>query len=109
MLMASQGQKMAAMFHNQGNPALIMSGTRCVVALAVVCMREITDQTIHPVGTSGNGEYYLPDQDHGPEHSEFVDFFATYKATLPAIGRLMKCAVRALYRCFRFMMARRIV
>ncbi len=53
--------------------------------------------------------YYLPDQDHGPEHSEFVDFFATYKATLPAIGRLMKSAVRALYRCFRFMMARRIV
>ena len=54
--------------------------------------------------------YYLPDQDHGPEHSEFVDFFATYKATLPAIGRLMKvCLVRALYRCFRFMMARRIV
>ena len=35
------------------------------------------------------------DQDHGPEHSEFVDFFATYKATLPAIGRLMKvCRAR---------------
>ena len=30
-----------------------------------------------------------------PEHSEFVDFFATYKATLPAIGRLMKvCRAR---------------
>ncbi|OXE32981.1 lauroyl-Kdo(2)-lipid IV(A) myristoyltransferase, partial [Vibrio parahaemolyticus] len=27
--------------------------------------------------------YYLPDQDHGPEHSVFVDFFATRKATLP--------------------------
>ncbi len=39
--------------------------------------------------------YYLPDQDHGAEHSEFVDFFATYKATLPAIGRLMKvCRAR---------------
>ncbi|CSF27679.1 lipid A biosynthesis (KDO)2-(lauroyl)-lipid IVA acyltransferase [Shigella sonnei] len=33
--------------------------------------------------------YYLPDQDHGPEYSEFADFFATYKATLPIIGRLM--------------------
>ena len=43
----------------------------------------------------GTGGYYLPDQDHGPEHSEFVDFFATYKATLPAIGRLMKvCRAR---------------
>lgn len=41
--------------------------------------------------------YYLPDQDHGPEHSEFVDFFATYKATLPAIGRLMKvCRARVI-------------
>ncbi len=38
--------------------------------------------------------YYLPDQDHS-QHSEFVDFFATYKATLPAIGRLMKvCRAR---------------
>ena len=39
--------------------------------------------------------YYLPDRDHGAEHSEFVDFFATYKATLPAVGRLMKvCRAR---------------
>ena len=37
----------------------------------------------------------VDDQDHGAEHSEFVDFFATYKATLPAIGRLMKvCRAR---------------
>lgn len=44
---------------------------------------------------SGYWGYYLPDQDHGAEHSEFVDFFATYKATLPAIGRLMKvCRAR---------------
>ena len=65
MLMASQGQKMAAMFHNQGNK-------------------------IYDFVRQGYWGYYLPDQDHGPEHSEFVDFFATYKATLPAIGRLMK-------------------
>lgn len=41
MLMASQGQKMAAMFHNQATRFLIMSGTRCAVALVVVCMREM--------------------------------------------------------------------
>ena len=43
----------------------------------------------------GTGDY-LPDPgDHGPEGTEFVDFFATYKATLPAIGRLMKvCRAR---------------
>ena len=34
--------------------------------------------------------YYLPDQDHGPEHSVFVDFFATTKATLPGLGKIAK-------------------
>ncbi|QIA64468.1 lauroyl-Kdo(2)-lipid IV(A) myristoyltransferase [Vibrio astriarenae] len=34
--------------------------------------------------------YYLPDQDHGPEQSVFADFFATEKATLPALGKLAK-------------------
>ena len=53
------------------------------------------DQTVYSVGAPGYWGYYLPDQDHGAEHSEFVDFFATYKATLPAIGRLMKvCRAR---------------
>ncbi|XPE68800.1 hypothetical protein ACNKHP_25080 [Shigella boydii] len=34
--------EMAAMFHNQGNPVFDYVGTRRVVALAVVCMRQIT-------------------------------------------------------------------
>ncbi|SHH18980.1 lauroyl-Kdo(2)-lipid IV(A) myristoyltransferase [Ferrimonas marina] len=34
--------------------------------------------------------YYLPDQDHGPSRSEFVPFFATDKATLPALGRMVE-------------------
>jgi lauroyl-KDO2-lipid IV(A) myristoyltransferase len=34
--------------------------------------------------------YYLPDQDHGPEHSVFVDFFATRKATLPGLGKIAR-------------------
>lgn len=44
---------------------------------------------IHSV-RQGFWGYYLPDQDHGVEHSKFIDFFATYKATLPAVGRLIK-------------------
>lgn len=44
--------------------------------------------------------YYLPDEDYGPEQSEFVDFFATYKATLPAIGRLMKVCRAAIVPMF---------
>ena len=39
MLMASQGQKMAAMFHNQGNKSTTLSGIPYVVVLADVCMR----------------------------------------------------------------------
>ena len=34
--------------------------------------------------------YYLPDQDHGAELSEFVSFFDTTKATLPGLSKLAK-------------------
>ncbi|MGR5140718.1 lauroyl-Kdo(2)-lipid IV(A) myristoyltransferase [Photobacterium sp. DNB23_23_1] len=34
--------------------------------------------------------YYLPDEDLGAEHSVFVDFFATTKATIAGLGRLAK-------------------
>ncbi len=34
--------------------------------------------------------YYLPDEDLGPEHSVFVDFFATTKATISGLGKLSK-------------------
>ncbi len=34
--------------------------------------------------------YYLPDEDYGAELSEFVDFFATYKATLPSLNKMAK-------------------
>ncbi len=32
--------------------------------------------------------YYLPDEDLGKDHSVFVDFFATTKATISGLGRL---------------------
>lgn len=34
--------------------------------------------------------YYLPDEDLGPDHSVFVDFFATTKATMSGLGRISK-------------------
>lgn len=40
----------------------------------------------------GNIGYYLPDEDYGAELSVFVDFFATYKATLPGINKMAKLA-----------------
>lgn len=38
----------------------------------------------------GNVGYYLPDEDYGAELSVFVDFFATYKATLPGLNKIAK-------------------
>jgi len=40
----------------------------------------------------GQMGYYLPDEDFGAEQSVFVDFFATYKATLPGLNKMAKLA-----------------
>lgn len=91
MLMASEGQKMAAMFHNQKDPVMdyIWNKLRRRYGGRMHARNDGIKPFISSV-RQGYWGYYLPDQDHGAEHSEFVDFFATYKATLPAIGRLMK-------------------
>lgn len=98
MLMASRGQTMAAMFHNQGNKVFdyVWNRVRRRFGGRLHARNDGIKPFIHSV-RQGYWGYYLPDQDHGPEQSEFVDFFATYKATLPAIGRLMKvCRARVL-------------
>ena len=81
MLMASQGQKMAAMFHNQGNPVFdyVWNTVRRRFGGRLHARNDGIKPFIHSV-RQGYWGYYLPDQDHGAEHSEFVDFFATYKA-----------------------------
>lgn len=91
MLMAAHGQKIAAMFHNQRNELVDYVWNR--VRRRFGGRIHARNDGIKPFISSvrqGYWGYYLPDQDHGIEHSEFVDFFATYKATLPTIGRLMK-------------------
>lgn len=98
MLLASEGQNVAAMFHNQSNPLLDYVWNRVRVRFGG--RLHARNDGIKPFISSirqGHWGYYLPDQDHGAEHSEFVDFFATYKATLPAVGRLMKvCRARVI-------------
>ncbi len=37
---------------------------------------------------AGIAVYYIPDEDHGAEHSIFAPFFGVQKATLPLLGRL---------------------
>ena len=96
MLLAAEGQKMAAMFHHQSDPLMDYVWNRARRRFGG--RLHARNDGIKPFISSmrqGYWGYYLPDEDHGAEQSEFVDFFATYKATLPAIGRLMKvCRAR---------------
>ncbi|EGE1990686.1 lauroyl-Kdo(2)-lipid IV(A) myristoyltransferase [Escherichia coli] len=90
MLLAAQGEKMAAMFHQQRNPVIdyVWNSVRRKFGGRLHSREDGIKPFIQSV-RQGYWGYYLPDQDHGPEYSEFADFFATYKATLPIIGRLM--------------------
>ncbi|HCQ1530887.1 lauroyl-Kdo(2)-lipid IV(A) myristoyltransferase [Escherichia coli] len=90
MLLAAQGKKMAAMFHQQRNPVIdyVWISVRRKFGGRLHAREDGIKPFIQSV-RQGYWGYYLPDQDHGPEYSEFADFFATYKATLPIIGRLM--------------------
>ncbi|EFZ3179667.1 lipid A biosynthesis (KDO)2-(lauroyl)-lipid IVA acyltransferase [Shigella sonnei] len=90
MLLAAQGKKMAAMFHQQRNPVIdyVWNSVRRKFGGRLHARVDGIKPFIQSV-RQGYWGYYLPDQDHGPEYSEFADFFATYKATLPIIGRLM--------------------
>lgn len=80
MLMASQGQKMAAMFHNQGNPVFdyVWNTVRRRFGGRLHARNDGIKPFIQSV-RQGYWGYYLPDQDHGPEHSEFVDFLLPIK------------------------------
>lgn len=90
MLLAAQGKKMAAMFHQQRNPVIdyVWNSVRRKFGGRLHAREDGIKPFIQSV-RQGYWGYYLPDQDHGPEYSEFADFFATYKATLPIIRRLM--------------------
>ena len=101
MMMADRGQPMAAMFHHQKNE--LVDWMWNTVRLRFGGRMHARQNGIKPFISSvrqGYWGYYLPDQDHGAEHSEFVDFFATYKATLPAVGRLMKVCNAAIVPLF---------
>lgn len=101
MLMAAKGQPMAAMFHNQRNQ--LVDWMWNTVRRRFGGRMHARNDGIKPFISSvrqGYWGYYLPDQDHGAEQSEFVDFFATYKATLPAVGRLMKVCHAAIVPLF---------
>lgn len=78
MLLAAQGKKMAAMFHQQRNPVIdyVWNSVRRKFGGRLHAREDGIKPFIQSV-RQGYWGYYLPDQDHGPEYSEFADFFAT--------------------------------
>lgn len=98
MLMASQGQKMAAMFHNQGNPVLTISGIPCVGVLADVCMREMTGlNPLFSLFVRATGVTTCRTRITARSIVNSLISLRHNKATLPAIGRLMKvCRARVI-------------
>lgn len=96
IILHSYGMPMTSMFNPHRNPLVDWLWT---------AVRERSGDKMHARQNGvkpfladvkkGKIGYYLPDEDYGAEVSEFVDFFATYKATLPVnkIARLAKAVV----------------
>ncbi|HDG9776781.1 TPA: lauroyl-Kdo(2)-lipid IV(A) myristoyltransferase [Raoultella planticola] len=94
ILLSSEGLNMVAIVRKLGNDVIdyVVNTTRSRFSSDYSHIYFI-ENGIKPFIKSvrqGYWGYYLPDLDYGSEQSHFVDFFATYKATLPALGRLMK-------------------
>lgn len=91
VLLASQGLPVSAMAKKQKNPVTdwLMHRQRVQYGGRVYERSGGIKPFIKSIKEGYLG-YYLPDQDHGAELSEFVDFFATTKATLPGLTKLAK-------------------
>jgi lauroyl-Kdo2-lipid IVA myristoyltransferase len=91
MLLAAEGHPIAGMFHHQKDEFMdyVWNSLRLRFGGRIHARESGIKPFIDSVRQGYLG-YYLPDEDHGPEQSQFVDFFATYKATLPTLGRLVK-------------------
>ncbi|KLV07448.1 lauroyl acyltransferase [Photobacterium aquae] len=91
VLLASRGQHVAAMMKKQRND--VIDWLINVQRLKYGGRTHERDAGIKPFIKSirdGYLGYYLPDEDHGPEHSVFTDFLGTQKATLAGLGKLSR-------------------
>jgi len=91
ILMVAGGHNVAAFIHNQNNELIdyLWNKARLRFGGRLHTRNEGIKPFIRSV-KEGYWGYYLPDEDLGPQHSGFTDYFATYKATLPLIGRIKK-------------------
>ncbi|XAV88217.1 MAG: lauroyl-Kdo(2)-lipid IV(A) myristoyltransferase [Candidatus Symbiodolus clandestinus] len=89
--LAALGLPMAAMIKPHPNPLIewLSSRTRLRFGGRLYTRQQGLKPWTRAVRNGYLG-YYLPDEDHGTDKSEFVDFFATYKATLPVLAPLAK-------------------
>ncbi|GFN46214.1 lauroyl-Kdo(2)-lipid IV(A) myristoyltransferase [Candidatus Regiella insecticola] len=101
MLLAAEGKPVAGMFHHQRNPLIDYLWNRTRLRFGGrIHSREGGIKPFISSVRQGFWGGYLPDEDYGTDQSEFVDFFATYKATLPTLGRLMKICNAAIVPMF---------
>lgn len=92
ILLASRGLPVSAMAKSQKNQVAdwLMHKQRVQYGGRVYDRSVGIKPFIKSVRKDGYLGYYLPDEDLGREHSVFVDFFATEKATIAGLGRLSK-------------------
>ncbi|MEH0742539.1 lauroyl-Kdo(2)-lipid IV(A) myristoyltransferase [Vibrio cholerae] len=92
VLLASRGLPVSAMAKAQKNKVSdwLMHRQRVQYGGRVYDRSGGIKPFIKSVRSDGYLGYYLPDEDLGREHSVFVDFFDTTKATISGLGRLSK-------------------
>lgn len=92
MLLTTQGHKVCTMVKSQKNELSewAMSMQRTQYEGSRLYERSGGIKPFIRAVNDGYIGYFLPDQDHGPKQSVFVDFCATTKATLPVMGLLAK-------------------
>ena len=90
ILLASRGLPVSAMAKKQKNPVSdwLMHRQRVQYGGRVYDRSVGIKPFLQSIRKDGYLGYYLPDEDLGREHSVFVDFFATQKATISGLGRL---------------------
>ncbi|WP_434357252.1 lauroyl-Kdo(2)-lipid IV(A) myristoyltransferase [Parasalinivibrio latis] len=91
--LASRGLPVAAMFKKQKNPVAdwLLNKQRLKYGGRLHERAEGIKPFIKSIKEGYLG-YYLPDEDHGPDYSVFVPFFAAEKATLSGLGKMARLA-----------------
>lgn len=91
LLLASRGYPMTTMVNPQKNEATdyLMQKARSRFG-GKIFGRGAGIRSLLGAIKEGYSAYYLPDQDHGLSRSAFVPLFATHKATLPCMSKMLQ-------------------